>query len=195
MSGYEKRGQIFDRSHALRGNAARDAPRPLRRVQGGTSIGRSRYLITEPDQPHFLTCTVTEWLPLFTRPALVDILLDCWRYQRANQGLRLYGYVVLENPPEKKGGEKSGQIYFSVPNRTHFRLAFLGPTDRFRLARRVTSLVWPRESNQREARPKRKGDRFVFCPTRPHLPVTFLAPTDRFRFARRVTFSCLAKRK
>lgn len=60
-------------------------------------MGRSRYLITEPDQPHFLTCTVMEWLPLFTRPALVDILLDCWRYQRAHQGLRLYGYVVLEN--------------------------------------------------------------------------------------------------
>lgn len=60
-------------------------------------MGRSRYVITEPDKPHFLTCTVLEWLPLFTRPALVDTLLDCWRYQQANQGLRLYGYVILEN--------------------------------------------------------------------------------------------------
>jgi len=60
-------------------------------------MGRSRYVITEPEKPHFLTCTVMEWLPLFTRPALVEILLDCWRYQQANQGLRLYGYVVLEN--------------------------------------------------------------------------------------------------
>ncbi len=60
-------------------------------------MGRSRYVITDPTQPHFLTCTVMEWLPLFTRPALVDILFDCWRYQQANQGLRLYGYVVLEN--------------------------------------------------------------------------------------------------
>ena len=60
-------------------------------------MGRSRYLITEPDKPHFLTCTVSEWLPLFTRPALVDILLDCWRYQQAQQDLQLYGYVVLEN--------------------------------------------------------------------------------------------------
>jgi len=60
-------------------------------------MGRSRYVITEPDKPHFLTCTVMEWLPLFTRPALVEILLDCWRYQQAHQGLRLYGYVVLEN--------------------------------------------------------------------------------------------------
>lgn len=60
-------------------------------------MGRSRYLITEPDKPHFLTCTVMEWLPLFTRPALVEILLDCWRYQQTHQGLSLYGYVVLEN--------------------------------------------------------------------------------------------------
>ncbi|WP_457575852.1 REP-associated tyrosine transposase [Desulfomarina sp.] len=59
-------------------------------------MGRSRYLITEPDKPHFLTCTVVEWLPVFTRPETVDILLETWRYQRQN-GLKLYGYVILEN--------------------------------------------------------------------------------------------------
>lgn len=60
-------------------------------------MGRSRYVITEPDRPHFLTCTVMEWLPLFSRPALVEIVLDCWRYQQKHQGLQLYGYVVMEN--------------------------------------------------------------------------------------------------
>jgi len=60
-------------------------------------MGRSRYIITEPDKPHFLTCTVLEWLPLFTRPALVALLLECWRYQQSHQDLRLHGYVVLEN--------------------------------------------------------------------------------------------------
>ncbi len=60
-------------------------------------MGRSRYTITEPDKPHFMTCTVVEWLPVFTRPDTVEILLDCWRYQRENEGLRLYGYVILEN--------------------------------------------------------------------------------------------------
>jgi putative transposase len=38
-----------------------------------------------------------EWLPVFTRPESVQIVLDCWRYQREHEGLRLYGYVVLEN--------------------------------------------------------------------------------------------------
>jgi REP element-mobilizing transposase RayT len=60
-------------------------------------MARSRYTITEMDKPHFLTCTIVEWLPLFTRPALVDIVLSTWRFQQANQGLKLYGYVVLEN--------------------------------------------------------------------------------------------------
>ena len=60
-------------------------------------MGRSRYVITEPDKPHFLTCTVVEWLPVFTRPDAVAILLDAWSHQRAHAGLRLYGYVVLEN--------------------------------------------------------------------------------------------------
>jgi len=60
-------------------------------------MGRSRYLITEPNKPHFLTCTVVEWLAVFTRSETVQIVLDCWRYQRQQAELRLYGYVILEN--------------------------------------------------------------------------------------------------
>ena len=60
-------------------------------------MGRSRYIITELDKPHFMTCTVMEWLPVFTRPEMVQIILDCWHFQREQQGLKLYGYVILEN--------------------------------------------------------------------------------------------------
>ena len=60
-------------------------------------MARNRYVITEPDKPHFLTCTVMEWLPVFSRPAAVGILLDSWRYQKEHDGLLLYGYVILEN--------------------------------------------------------------------------------------------------
>ncbi len=41
-------------------------------------MARSRYRILEADKPHFLTCTVLEWLPVFTRPDAVQIL--SWRY-------------------------------------------------------------------------------------------------------------------
>ena len=60
-------------------------------------MSRSRYVILEPDKPHFLTCTVVEWLPVFTRPDAVQIILDSWAHQRLHDGLQLFGYVVLEN--------------------------------------------------------------------------------------------------
>ena len=58
---------------------------------------KSRYRFTQQDFPHFLTCTVVEWLPVFTRQEPVDVLLDSWRYLSEHRGLKLYGYVVLEN--------------------------------------------------------------------------------------------------
>lgn len=60
-------------------------------------MGRNRYVITEPDKPHFLTCTVMEWLPVFIHPGAAQIIFDSWSYLKANQGMRLYGYVVMEN--------------------------------------------------------------------------------------------------
>jgi REP element-mobilizing transposase RayT len=60
-------------------------------------MGRSHYVITDPAAPHFLTCTVMEWLPVFTRPDTVQIVLNSWLYLREHEGMRLYGYVILEN--------------------------------------------------------------------------------------------------
>jgi len=60
-------------------------------------MSRSRYRFAEPDRPHFLTCTVVEWLPVFTRQDAVQILFDSWTYLQRHDGLRLYGFVVLEN--------------------------------------------------------------------------------------------------
>ncbi len=74
-------------------------PKTLQRqlIRRKRKVGRSRYLITELDKPYFMTCTVMEWLPVFTRPETVQIILDCWQYQREHEGLKLYGFVVLEN--------------------------------------------------------------------------------------------------
>jgi len=58
---------------------------------------RSRYRIFESEFPYFLTCTVVGWLPVFTRPEAVKILLDCWHFLRQKSDFAVYGYVVLEN--------------------------------------------------------------------------------------------------
>ncbi len=58
---------------------------------------RSSYRVMVNPCPHFLTATVNNWLPLFTRPQTVDIVLDSWRFLQQNADFRLYGYVILEN--------------------------------------------------------------------------------------------------
>ncbi|HIJ94343.1 MAG TPA: transposase [Desulfuromonadales bacterium] len=60
-------------------------------------MGRSRYKICDTTAPYFLTCTVINWMPLFTRPQTVEILLDALRYRQENNNWKIYGYVFLEN--------------------------------------------------------------------------------------------------
>jgi REP element-mobilizing transposase RayT len=59
-------------------------------------MGRSRYKIIHPEQPHFITLTVLHWIPVFTRPETVNILLDALKYL-AQDGLKVYAYIILEN--------------------------------------------------------------------------------------------------
>jgi len=59
-------------------------------------MGRSRYKITNPELPHFITLTVLHWIPIFTRPETVGILLDALKFL-SKDGLKVYAYVVLEN--------------------------------------------------------------------------------------------------
>jgi len=58
---------------------------------------RSRYRICETDYPYFMTCTIVGWLPVFTRVEAVEIVLDSWRHLQRERGLKLFGYVILEN--------------------------------------------------------------------------------------------------
>ena len=60
-------------------------------------MGRSRYKITEATSPHFLTNTIVNWIPVFTRPDSVQIILDSFSYMQNNHDLKIYGYVILEN--------------------------------------------------------------------------------------------------
>ena len=60
-------------------------------------MGRSRYKITENQVPYFHTCTVVGWLPIFTRPQTVQIILDSWDYLQKNDNFVLHGYVIMEN--------------------------------------------------------------------------------------------------
>lgn len=58
---------------------------------------RSRYRIYEENHPHFLTCTIVGWLPVFTRPETVDVVLNSWRFLQREREFLILGYVILEN--------------------------------------------------------------------------------------------------
>ncbi len=60
-------------------------------------MGRSRYKIYEPTHPHFVTCTILNWIPIFTREETVQIVFDSLKYLKKNDNLKLYAYVILEN--------------------------------------------------------------------------------------------------
>jgi putative transposase len=53
-------------------------------------------LISACDKPHHLTCVVNQLLPVFSQPQIVRIVMNCWLHQRLHGGMRLYGYVIME---------------------------------------------------------------------------------------------------
>jgi putative transposase len=57
---------------------------------------RTRYRFLGTDAPYFLTMTINNWLPVFTRPETVEAVLNSWRYLQANHGFRLHGYVMRQ---------------------------------------------------------------------------------------------------
>ena len=60
-------------------------------------MGRTRYKIYEPKHPHFVTCTILHWLPIFTRKESVDIILNSLKFLQKQDNLKLHAYIILEN--------------------------------------------------------------------------------------------------
>ncbi len=60
-------------------------------------MGRNRYKIYEPTHPHFVTCTILHWIPIFTRKESIQIILDCLKFLKEKDNLKLFAYVILEN--------------------------------------------------------------------------------------------------
>lgn len=58
---------------------------------------RSRYRVHEALAAHFITSTIVNWLPVFTTTARCDILVRALEFCRAEKGLQIYGWVILDN--------------------------------------------------------------------------------------------------
>ena len=60
-------------------------------------MGRNRYKIYQQQAPHFLTCTINNWIPLFTRQATVQVIIDALAYRQKHRDFSVIAYVILEN--------------------------------------------------------------------------------------------------
>ena len=60
-------------------------------------MSRTRYRFCDEYYPHFMTCTVNAWLPVFSTADFVEIVLDSWRFLQQERRIDILGWVVLEN--------------------------------------------------------------------------------------------------
>ena len=60
-------------------------------------MGRIRCKLYEQTDPHFITLSVSHWIPLFTNPQSVEILLEGFKLLQTENNLKIYSYVILEN--------------------------------------------------------------------------------------------------
>ena len=55
------------------------------------------FVIRDQEKIHFITCTVVDWIDIFTRKIYRDIVIDCFKYCIQNKGMIVYGYVIMSN--------------------------------------------------------------------------------------------------
>jgi putative transposase len=58
---------------------------------------RSRYRVHELHTAHFITATTVAWLPIFTKAARCDIVIEALQFCRAHKGLKIHAWVILDN--------------------------------------------------------------------------------------------------
>ena len=56
-----------------------------------------RYKIFDQKGLNFITITVVDWVDLFTRKAICDIVLSNLAFYRNNKGLKIFAYVIMSN--------------------------------------------------------------------------------------------------
>ncbi|SMO76065.1 REP-associated tyrosine transposase [Gracilimonas mengyeensis] len=60
-------------------------------------MGRSRYKFHQNYYPYFITSSTVGGLPLFMNPFISKIILDALCYLQNENGVSLYGYVIMPN--------------------------------------------------------------------------------------------------
>lgn len=60
-------------------------------------MARTSYKVYEKEYPYFMTCSVVDWLPVFSMPKAGQIILDSLKFLQKEREFTLYVYVIMEN--------------------------------------------------------------------------------------------------
>ena len=60
-------------------------------------MSRSRYRFCELEAPHFMTCTIVAWLPVFATRRFANIIFESWQYLQTKRSIEIIAYVLMEN--------------------------------------------------------------------------------------------------
>ena len=60
-------------------------------------MGHSRCKFCKSLAPYFVSCTIVNWISLFSSPRVVDILFDSLSFLQQNNRLLVFAYVIMEN--------------------------------------------------------------------------------------------------
>ncbi|MEX2603049.1 MAG: transposase [Gracilimonas sp.] len=60
-------------------------------------MGRSRYKQHEPWYPYFISSSFVHGLPLFSKPEIVQIVIDLLKFHQHQKGLKIFSYCIMEN--------------------------------------------------------------------------------------------------
>jgi len=55
------------------------------------------YKIRDQAAQHFITCTVVQWVDVFTRPVFAEIMIDSLNYCIKEKGLLVYAWILKPN--------------------------------------------------------------------------------------------------
>jgi len=58
---------------------------------------KTRYKILDKDYPYFVTLTVVEWIPVFTKQLYFEIVSQSLVFCREQKKFLLHGYVIVDN--------------------------------------------------------------------------------------------------
>ena len=68
------------------------------------------YKIYDQEIVHYVTCTVHQWVDVFTRKDYVDILLGSIRHCQEHKGLEVYAWVLMTNHLHMIVASKTGKL-------------------------------------------------------------------------------------